>query len=110
MTAVAGQGALRTLPSTRHSTGPIVASYELAPKLKAERKSLKDGAGGIPVSKVTKVRLETVLVKALFLSRHENVQCSFSALNLTLLVIASDRLESCKLDMLPFQEIIGASW
>lgn len=55
-TATAGQGALRTLPSTRHSTGPIVASYDLPPKLKAERKSLKDAtATGIEVLKVTKV-------------------------------------------------------
>ena len=54
--AIAGQGALCTLPSTRRSTGPIVASYELPPKLKAERKSLKDAtATGIAVSKVTKV-------------------------------------------------------
>jgi hypothetical protein len=54
--AISGQGALRTLPSTRHSTGPIVASYEVPPKLKGERKSLKEGAGGIAVAKVTKVR------------------------------------------------------
>lgn len=57
--AIAGQGALRLLPSSPYSVEHSVASYELPSKLKAERRSLKDAtASGISIDvlKVSKVR------------------------------------------------------
>ena len=56
--AIAGQGALRLLPSSPYSEEYSVASYELPSNLKAERRSLKDATAtnSIEVLKVSKVR------------------------------------------------------